>query len=55
MIGNKNEFLERIYQPADFELRFSQLTELEQGILRDQDLIILNELEKIVIHRIWSA
>lgn len=47
VIGNKNEFLERIYQPADFELRFSRLTELEQGILRDQDLIILNELEKM--------
>jgi hypothetical protein len=47
VIGNKNEFLERIYQAADFELQFSPLTELEQGILRDQNLIILNELEKI--------
>lgn len=47
VIGNKNEFLERIYQATDFELQFSRLTELEQGILRDQDLIILNELEKI--------
>ena len=47
VIGNKNEFLERIYQATDFELQFSRLTELEQGILRDQNLIILNELEKI--------
>ncbi len=47
VIGNENKFLKRIYQPADFELQFSPLSELEQGILRDQNLIILNELEKI--------
>lgn len=47
VIGDKNEFLERIYQSADFELEFSPLAELEQEILRDQNLIILNELEKI--------
>ena len=47
VIGVKNSFLERIYNPQEFTFIKSSYADLDQSIIPNQDLIILNELEKI--------
>lgn len=47
VIGVKSDFLGRIYQPQEFELSQINYTELDQGKIADQDLLVLNELEQL--------
>ncbi len=47
MIGMQNDFLERIYQKNEFNLTKTTYTGLDQSIIPAQDLIIINELDKI--------
>jgi len=47
IIGNQNEFLERIYQKDEFELSRTSYEGLDQRKIPEQDLIILSELDNI--------
>ncbi len=47
IIGQKSDFLNKIYQKDAFELKEMTYQELDQSQISQQDLIILNELEKI--------
>ncbi len=47
VIGLNNNFLDRIYNPKEFALIKSSFADLDQSIIPGQDLIILDELEKI--------
>ena len=42
ILGHKDESLEKIYRPADFNLTVSEQGQEDQSIIQDQDLIILN-------------
>jgi len=47
VIGPAGDYLSRIFQEDEFELTMIDFEHIDQGILTDQDLIILNELDKI--------
>lgn len=47
VIGASNKFLERIYDPTEFELTRTTAMALDQSTIMDQDLVILNELADI--------
>jgi len=47
IIGDSSGFLERIYQEDEFSLTNTSYAELDQSIIPAQELIILNELDKI--------
>lgn len=45
IVGAEQDYLRRIYGEDDFVLNFINAGEIEHGILMDQNLIILNELD----------
>jgi hypothetical protein len=47
VIGAASDYLKRIYMGGDFELNITAPDQLEQSVLMDQNLIVLNELNKI--------
>lgn len=47
IIGSEQDYLKRIYREDDFVLNFINSSQIEHGILMDQDLIILNELDEL--------
>jgi hypothetical protein len=47
VIGSEQEYLKRIYREDDFVLSIIDAAQIEHGILMDQNLIILNELDKL--------
>lgn len=47
VIGAESDYLKRIYLEDDFELNVIGQDQLKQSILMDQNLILLNELDKI--------
>ena len=46
-IGNKNEFLTKIYSKSEFNLISNNLNQIDYNEINNQNLIILNELELI--------
>ena len=46
VIGASSNYLDRIYTSDSFELTIQELSNLNQGNMRDYDLIVLNELDK---------
>ena len=47
IIGERSEYLSRIYDPESFEVRFSAVEDLDQGSINDFDLVLINELPSI--------
>ena len=47
VVGKKSDFIHRIYKETDFNLTEVSYEQLDQGQISKQDLIILNEIEKI--------
>ncbi len=47
IIGLQNKFIDRIYQPDEFVLLNSSYTALDQSLIPKQDLVVINELDKI--------
>ena len=47
IIGSEQDYLKRIYREDDFILNFINSSQIEHGILMDQNLIILNELDEL--------
>ena len=47
VIGDESDFLKRIYLEDDFELNIIAPDQLQQSVLMNQNLIVLNELDKI--------
>jgi len=45
IIGSEQDYLKRIYREDDFVLNFINVEQIEHGILMDQNLIVLNELD----------